>query len=71
MKVLDTLPKLREFSMDVNPCSSDASFNYEVILRYPKLRMLNDESIRELDKDVAVQYFNLKGIEVPCPVDQR
>jgi hypothetical protein len=39
--------------MDINPCSSHSSFNYEMILTLPKLRMLNDEAVRELDKDVA------------------
>lgn len=53
IKVLSSLPKLRELSMDINPCSSDAGFNYEVLLTLGKLRMFNDEAVRELDRDVA------------------
>ena len=34
-------------------CSKDIQFSYEVILKMPKLRMLNEEAIKELDRDVA------------------
>jgi hypothetical protein len=47
------MPKLRELSMDINPCSADAAFNHEIVLTLPKLKMFNDEAVRELDKDVA------------------
>ena len=53
MKTLASLPKLREISIDGNPCASEASFGYELILKMPKLRMLNEEAIKELDRDVA------------------
>ena len=53
ISVFESLPKLKELSMDINPCSSHASFNYELILKLPKIKMLNDEAVRDLDKDVA------------------
>jgi hypothetical protein len=53
IRILKNLPKLKELSMDINPCSSDVAFNYEVVLTLDKLRMFNDEAVRELDKDVA------------------
>ena len=53
IKVLKNLPKLRELSMDINPCSSDSAFNYEVLLTLDKLKMFNDEAVRDLDRDVA------------------
>ena len=53
MKTLESLPKLREVSVDGNPCAKEASFGYELILKLPKLRMLNEEAVKELDRDVA------------------
>lgn len=59
------MPKLRELNIDINPCSSNAGFNYEIILTLPKLRVLNEEAVRELDKDVARQYFKLNNLPIP------
>ena len=53
IRIFKSLPKLRELSMDINPCSANAAFNYEIVLTLGKLRMFNDEAVRELDKDVA------------------
>ena len=64
MKTLVSLPKLREISIDGNPCASEASFGYELILKMPKLRMLNEEAIKELDRDVAEQYFVMSELDV-------
>ena len=48
------LPKLKELACDGNPCCHDnQAFNFELICRNPKLKMLNDDSIKELDRDVA------------------
>ena len=65
MKTLASLPKLREISIDGNPCAREASFGYELILKMPKLRMLNEEAIKELDRDVAEQYFVMNELDVP------
>ena len=65
MKTLASLPKLREISIDGNPCAREASFGYELILKMPKLRMLDEEAVKELDRDVAEQYFVMNELEVP------
>jgi hypothetical protein len=65
IKILKSLPKLKELSLDINPCSSDAGFNYEVLLTLDKLKMFNDEAVRELDRDVAKQFFRIQGLPVP------
>lgn len=41
------------------------SFNFEIVLVLDKLKMFNDEAVRELDKDVSRQHFRLKGVPVP------
>jgi len=51
--------------LDINPCSSDSAFNYEVLLTLEKLRMFNDEAVRDLDRDVARQYFKVAGLPAP------
>lgn len=51
--LVTSLPKLKEISLDGNPCAKEIRFSYELILRMPKLRMLNDEAVKELDRDVA------------------
>lgn len=51
--ILVPLEKLRELSIDGNPCARDAGFGYELILRMPQLRMVNDEAVKDLDRDVA------------------
>jgi len=51
--------------MDINPCSAHASFNFEIVLTLNKLRMFNDEAVRELDKDVARQFFRVQGLPIP------
>ena len=33
----------------------------------PKLKMLNEEAIKELDRDVAEQYYVMNSMEVPKP----
>ena len=50
---MQSLPKLKELAMDGNPCATKTEFNYELILRNTKLKMLNDDAIKELDRDVA------------------
>jgi Leucine-rich repeat (LRR) protein len=53
MKIMTSLPKLRELSLDGNPCASKNEFNYELLLRIPKLKLLNDDAVKEMDRDVA------------------
>lgn len=50
---MTSLPKLKELSLDGNPCGTKREFNYELMLRIPKLKLLNDDTVKELDRDVA------------------
>ena len=68
MSTLCSLTKLKELSIGGNPCSSTAEFNYELICRMPQLKMLDDEAVKELDRDVAEQYFVTNEMEVPKPL---
>lgn len=45
--------KLRELSIDGNPCARTPEFGYELLMRLPALKILNEETIKELDRDVA------------------
>ena len=69
---MTSLPKLKELSLDGNPCASKLEFNYELIVRIPKLKMLNDDTIKELDRDVAQQYLQMHGIIIDLkPIIKR
>ena len=46
--------KLRDISIDGNPISSTTKFKNTLILQIPKLEMLDDEKVAELDREVAV-----------------
>jgi hypothetical protein len=59
---MTSLPKLKELALDGNPCATKTEFNYEMIVRMPKLKMLNDDAVKELDRDVAQQYLEMHGI---------
>jgi hypothetical protein len=50
---MTSLPKLKELALDGNPCASKQEFNHELIVRCPKLKLLNDDAVKELDRDVA------------------
>ena len=54
IQIVTSLPKLRELSLEGNPCcAGKEAFNYELMMRMPKLKTLNDDTIKELDRDVA------------------
>ena len=57
--------KLREISIDGNPISSTTKFKNQLILSIPKLEILDDERIQELDKEVALQYFEVHNLPLP------
>ena len=71
IEILTSLPKLKELSIDQNPCSRLAEFRYELILRQPQLKMYDDEAIKELDRDVAQQYYTMHDKEVPIPENAK
>jgi len=53
LEVIEELPLLKEFSIDCNPISSKISFKYELIYRFKNIEVLDDDPIKELDRDVA------------------
>lgn len=53
MQIIPQLPKLKELALDGNPCATTREFNFELICRIPKLKALNDDTVKELDRDVA------------------
>ena len=53
MQIMTSLPKLKELALDGNPCASKQEFNHELIVRCAKLKLLNDDAVKELDRDVA------------------
>lgn len=64
VSVLSSLPKLKELSLDGNPCATKVEFNFELIVTLNKLRMLNDDTIKELDRDVAAQYIEMHHVKL-------
>jgi Leucine-rich repeat (LRR) protein len=53
IEVLEELPNLRDLSIDGNPVSAKIQFKYEIIYRFKNLEVLDDEAVKELDRDVA------------------
>ena len=53
MSVLMRCTRLKELSIDGNPCSREPEFGYELLMRLPELKVLNEEAVKELDRDVA------------------
>jgi hypothetical protein len=62
MEILCGLPKLKELSISGNPFAKEMRTTYELILKIPKLKMMNDEMIKEMDRDVAQMHFEMNGI---------
>lgn len=72
--VVDTiasLPKLRELCIDGNPATRNLEFHYTIVLKMPKLKMLNEEPIKSIDAQIATKYFENKDMCVPEPDAQR
>lgn len=57
IEVLEELPNLRDLSIDGNPVSSKIHFKYELIMRFKNLETLDEDAIKELDRDIADQYY--------------
>ena len=53
IEAFESLKNLKEISIDGNPVSSKIEFKYQIIMRLPKLETLDEETIKELDRDVA------------------
>jgi hypothetical protein len=57
IEVLEDLSGLSDLSLDGNPVSAKVSFKYELIYRFKNLETLDDEAVKEMDRDIAEQYF--------------
>ena len=57
IEVLEDLPQLRDLSIDGNPVSAKIQFKYEILYRFKNLETLDDDAVKELDRDIAEQYF--------------
>ena len=64
MRVAESLPELREFSIDGNPCNANSDLKCHIIMRLD-LELLNDEKITQLERDVAEQFYRKSKIELP------
>ena len=53
LEILESLPRLKELSIDGNPVSAKVQFKYELILRIKNLETLDDEPIKDMDKEIA------------------
>ena len=65
IEVLEELPLLKDLSIDGNPVSSKVSFKYELLFRFKQLEVLDEEPIKELDRDVAEQYYISNRLPFP------
>ena len=65
MSILMKCTKLRELSIDGNACARNPEFNYELLMRLPNLKVLDEEAVKELDRDVAEQYYEMYELPVP------
>ena len=57
--------KLREISIDGNPITSTVRLRNMLIVSLPKLEILDEEKVRELDREVAEKYFEVYNIQKP------
>ncbi len=53
IEVLEELPNLRELSIDGNPVSSKIHFKYELIIRFKNLETMDEDAIKEFDREIA------------------
>jgi len=65
LEIFESLSKLRDLSIDGNPCSSKIEFKYELMLRIPTITLLDEEPIKEFDVDIAKKYFEINNIPLP------
>ena len=54
LEVFESLHNLKELSIDGNPVSTSIQFKYECIMRLKYLEVFDEETIQELDRDVAL-----------------
>lgn len=57
--------RLRDISIDGNPITSTVRFRNQLIVALPKLQVLDDEKLRDLDREVAAKYFEIHNLPLP------
>ena len=57
--------QLTEIAIDGNPISSTTKFKNMLIASVPNLKVLDDEKVAELDREVAKQYFLMHNLTLP------
>lgn len=65
IEVLEELPNLRDLSIDGNPVSAKVQFKYEILYRFKNLETLDEDAVKELDRDIAEQYFIQNRLPFP------
>ena len=53
MSILKQCTRLTELAIAGNPCARQPEFGYELLMRLPKLKVFNEDAVKELDRDVA------------------
>ncbi len=65
IEVFEELPLLNDLSIDGNPVSAKVAFKYEIIYRFKQLETLDDEAVKEMDRDIAEQYYIQNRLPFP------
>ena len=64
LETFESLPKLKELSVDNNPVNAKEGFKYHLIMRL-NLSLIDDEKISDLDRDLAKLFYKREGIKLP------
>ena len=65
IEVFEELPLLNDLSIDGNPVSAKVAFKYEIIYRFKQLETLDDDAVKEMDRDIAEQYYIQNRLPFP------
>ena len=64
LETFESLPKLKELSMDNNPVNAKEGFKYHLIMRL-NLTQIDDERITDLDRDLSKVFYKREKIKIP------
>lgn len=64
LETLESLPKLKELSIDSNPVNAKEGFKYHLVLKL-KLNLLEDDKINDMDRDLAKMFYKKNGLKMP------
>ena len=64
ISVVGDLPALEELCVDGNPMSADYGLKYQVIMA-TRVKMIDDERVTELDKELAKTYYHENNLKLP------